>query len=87
MNDLLVIDGLQAGRPSRERFLEWREGGVGCVHATLAIRENARETLAVPAFATTSILGADLSPCSSCIDRSQGQPRWYQISTLNMLYV
>ena len=27
------------------RFLEWREGDVGCVHVTLAIWENARETL------------------------------------------
>ena len=45
MNDLLVIDYLQASRPSRERFLEWREDDVGCVHVTLAIWENARETL------------------------------------------
>ena len=45
VNDLLLIDCLQASRPSRERFLEWREGGVGCVHVTLAIWENARETL------------------------------------------
>ena len=29
MNDLLVIDCLQASRPSRERFVEWREGDVG----------------------------------------------------------
>ena len=45
MNDLLLIDCLQASKPSRERFLEWREGRVGCVHVTLAIWENARETL------------------------------------------
>ncbi len=46
-DDLLVIDALQASKPSRERFLEWRQGSVGCVHVTLAIWENARETLSV----------------------------------------
>ena len=48
MNDPLLVDCLQASRPSRERFLEWREGDVGCVHVTLAICENARETLQTP---------------------------------------
>ena len=47
MSDMLLIDCLQVSKPSRERFLEWREGGVGCVHTTLAIWENARETLSV----------------------------------------
>ena len=47
MSDMLLIDCLQASKPSRERFLEWREGKVGCVHTTLAIWENARETLSV----------------------------------------
>lgn len=46
-DNLLIIDALQASKPSRDRFLEWREGGVGCVHVTLAIWENARETLGV----------------------------------------
>ena len=44
---MLLVDCLQVSKPSRERFLEWREGGVGCVHTTLAIWENARETLSV----------------------------------------
>ena len=47
MGDLLLIDCLQASKPSRERFLEWREGNLGCVHTTLAIWENARETISV----------------------------------------
>ena len=29
VRDLRVIDCLQASRPSRERFVEWREGDVG----------------------------------------------------------
>lgn len=41
----LLIDALQYSNPSRERFLEWRDGGVGCVHVTIAIWESARETL------------------------------------------
>ena len=46
MNDkTLLIDCQQPTKPSRERFLEWREGGVDCVHVTLAVWENARETL------------------------------------------
>lgn len=43
----LVIDALQASKPSRDRFLEWRQGSLGCVHVTLAIWQNARETLSV----------------------------------------
>lgn len=43
----LVIDCLQCSKPHRDRFLEWRAGGVGCVHVTLAIWETARETLSV----------------------------------------
>lgn len=42
----LLIDCLQLSRPERERFLEWRRGGLGCVHVTLSIWENARETIA-----------------------------------------
>lgn len=41
----LVIDALQYNKPERVRFEEWRAGDVGCVHVTLAIWENARETL------------------------------------------
>lgn len=43
----LLIDCLQASNPSKERFLEWRAGAVGCVHVTLAIWETARETISV----------------------------------------
>ena len=46
-DDMMVIDCLQVPKPSRERFLEWRNGGIDCVHITLAIWENARETLSV----------------------------------------
>ena len=41
----LLIDCLEVSNPSRDRFLEWRTGGVDCVHVTLAIWENARETI------------------------------------------
>jgi len=44
---MLIIDALQYNNPHRDRFEEWRAGGVGCVHVTLAIWENARETLSV----------------------------------------
>ncbi len=43
----LVIDAMQYSQPERARFLEWRAGGIGCVHVTLSIWENARETLGV----------------------------------------
>lgn len=43
----LLIDALEYSRPSRRRFEEWREGGLACVHVTLAIWENARATLSV----------------------------------------
>ncbi|MCT1657728.1 dipeptidase [Brevibacterium luteolum] len=46
-NDTIVVDCLQYSNPSRERFIEWRDGRVGCVHVTLAVWENARETLSV----------------------------------------
>ena len=42
----LLVDALQLSRPERARFLEWRQGGLGCVHVTLSIWENARETIA-----------------------------------------
>jgi len=43
----LIVDCLQHPNPARERYLEWQAGGVGCVHVTLSIWENARETLSV----------------------------------------
>lgn len=43
----LIVDCLQYSKPERARFEEWRDGGVGCVHVTLAIWEDARETLSV----------------------------------------
>lgn len=42
---MLTIDALQYNKPERARFLEWRAGGVSCVHVTVAIWESARETL------------------------------------------
>jgi membrane dipeptidase len=45
MSKLLLIDALQYNKPERARFEEWRKGGVGCVHVTIAIWENARDTL------------------------------------------
>lgn len=44
---MLVIDCLQHPNPHRDRFQEWRDGGIDCVHITLAIWETARETLSV----------------------------------------
>lgn len=46
MTPPLLVDALQLSRPERARFLEWRQGGLGCVHVTLSIWENARETIA-----------------------------------------
>ncbi len=43
----LLVDALQYNKPERARFEEWRRGGVGCVHVTVAIWEGARETLSV----------------------------------------
>lgn len=43
----LIVDCLQYSKPERARFLEWRAGDVGCVHITLAIWEDARQTLSV----------------------------------------
>lgn len=44
---LLVVDALQYNKPSRVRFEEWRKGRIDCVHITVSIWENARETLTV----------------------------------------
>src|SRR5437763_909713 len=46
-SEMLLIDALQYSNPERKRFEEWKAGGVGCVHVTLAIWESARETLSV----------------------------------------
>jgi Zn-dependent dipeptidase, microsomal dipeptidase homolog len=43
----VIVDALQYNKPERARFKEWRDGGVSCVHVTLAIWESARETLSV----------------------------------------
>ena len=40
----LIVDALQIPTPERRWFELWKAGGVGCVHITLAIWENARET-------------------------------------------
>ncbi|QBE48413.1 membrane dipeptidase [Leucobacter triazinivorans] len=45
--DAIVVDCLQYSKPTRERFLEWKNGDVGCVHVTLSVWETARETLSV----------------------------------------
>ena len=45
MTSPIVIDGLQYNNWTRSVFEEMREGGVTCVHATIAYWENARETL------------------------------------------
>lgn len=44
-NKVPVVDAMQYSRPERVRFEEWRRGGVLCVHHTVAIWENARETI------------------------------------------
>ena len=41
----VFIDGLQISRWSREAFEEARAGRLTCIHATLAVWENARDTL------------------------------------------
>lgn len=41
------VDALQYSKWSRERFEEWRKGGLDVVHVTLATWETARETLSV----------------------------------------
>lgn len=45
MQGPLIIDALQIPTPERRWFAEWKAGGVACVHATMAIWENARETM------------------------------------------
>lgn len=47
MSEHLVVDCLEYSAPSRDRFLEWKRGRVGCVHVTISVWETARETLSV----------------------------------------
>lgn len=42
----MIIDGLQYCNWSEAIFRQMREGGVGCVHATICYHENFRETVA-----------------------------------------
>lgn len=44
---LIVIDALAMPVPERRWFEEWHAGGVGCVNMTVAVWENAGETLAL----------------------------------------
>jgi membrane dipeptidase len=46
-NSTLRIDGLEYSVWDRNRFMEWRAGGLDAVHVTLAIWEGAKETLRV----------------------------------------
>ena len=41
----LIVDALQIPTPERRWFEAWRVGGVSCVHITLAIWEDARQTV------------------------------------------
>lgn len=41
----MIIDALNYPIPDRRWFQEWRDGGVSCAHVTVAIWENARETM------------------------------------------
>ncbi|CAI8431857.1 MAG TPA: peptidase M19 [Halieaceae bacterium] len=43
--DWTVVDGLQYSAWSREIFEQMHEGGLDCVHVTIAYHENTRETL------------------------------------------
>ena len=46
-NKRINVDCLQYSKPSRERFLEWKKGNINVVHVTLAVWENALETIKV----------------------------------------
>ena len=41
-----IVDALTMPVPERQWFAEWRAGGISCVNCTVAIWENAAETLA-----------------------------------------
>jgi membrane dipeptidase len=42
-----IVDALSMPTPERRWFEQWREGGLACVNTTVAVWENASETLAV----------------------------------------
>lgn len=42
-----IVDALSMPTPERRWFEQWREGGLGCINTTIAVWENASETLAV----------------------------------------
>ncbi len=44
-DEMLFIDGLQLCKWDRELLLDMREGGINCIHASIGLWENARETL------------------------------------------
>jgi membrane dipeptidase len=43
----MIVDGLMMPVPERKWFEEWRDARLGCVNTTVAVWENASETLAV----------------------------------------
>jgi membrane dipeptidase len=43
----MLVDGLMMPTPERRWFEEWRDARLGCVNTTVAVWENASETLAV----------------------------------------
>jgi len=43
----LIVDGLSMPTPERKWFEEWQAGGIGCVNTTIAVWENAHETLSI----------------------------------------
>ena len=54
---MLIVDALEFSRPERPRFVEWREGGVGCVHVTLAGDDGAEDEFRA-ALASTALAEA-----------------------------
>ena len=42
-----IVDALSMPTPERRWFEQWRDGGLACVNTTIAVWENASETLAV----------------------------------------
>lgn len=43
----MLVDGLMMPTPERRWFEEWRDAKLGCVNTTIAVWENASETLAI----------------------------------------
>jgi membrane dipeptidase len=43
----MIVDGLMMPVPERKWFEEWRDAGLGCVNTTVAVWENAGETMAI----------------------------------------